>query len=300
MICSSSVVMVRPRNFHLNPQTILDNHFQTVIGIPSREEIEYTIEKEFKDIESQLNRAGIDVKVFEQSDNLNTPDAIFPNNWFSTHPEHIVCLYPMKAPNRRLERRQEIIEWLQERYYKTNDFSTYESQGKFLEGTGSLVLHHKHRVAFAAISDRTHPKLVVEWCKSLNYRPVMFAARDKNGNPIYHTNVVMCLGNGFTICCMEAITSATERKLIAEELERIGNIVLDISLEQLHHFSGNGIQLKSKSGEPVFLLSKNGWEHLSVFQREMIKANTKVVTPDLQLTEQLGGGSARCMVAELF
>jgi hypothetical protein len=300
MIFSSSVAMIRPRNFHLNPQTILDNHFQTRVKSYSREEIETIIDKEFTDIHQQLLAAGIDVNVFEQSDNLDTPDAIFPNNWFSTHPEHIACLYPMKAPNRRLERRKEIVDWIRARYYKVNDLTPFELQGKFLEGTGSLVLQHKERVAFAAISDRTHPKLVVDWCKAMKYRPVMFSAEDKNGNPIYHTNVIMCFGKGFTICCMAAIRSATERKIVAEELQHSENIILDISLDQLHHFSGNGIQLKSKTGEPVFLLSKNGWEHLSVFQREIIKANSKVITPDLLLTEQLGGGSARCMVAELF
>jgi hypothetical protein len=284
----------------LNPQTILDNHFQTGVNTLNREEIESTIEKEFEDINYQLVNSGISVTVFNQDDGLDTPDAIFPNNWFSTHPEHIACLYPMKAPNRRMERRKEITDWLRTHYYKINDFSFNEEQGKFLEGTGSLVLDNENRTAYAAISDRTHPKLVVDWCRSMKYKPVLFSACDKNSNPIYHTNVVMCIGNGFTICSLAAIRSNAERRLLAEELEASGNIILDISLEQLHHFSGNGLQLKSKTGEYVFLISKNGWDHLSVFQREIIKANSKVITPVLSLTEQLGGGSARCMVAELF
>ncbi|MEY4594548.1 MAG: hypothetical protein RIQ47_958 [Bacteroidota bacterium] len=297
---SSSVVMVRPRNFHLNPQTILDNHFQTVINTLNREEIENTIEIEFDGIYNELINAGINVKAFNQDDGLDTPDAIFPNNWFSTHPEHIACLYPMKAPNRRLERRKEITDWLRARYYKINDLAFNEEQGKFLEGTGSLVLDNKNRMAYAAVSDRTHPKLVVDWCRSMNYKSVLFSACDKNSNPIYHTNVVLCIGNGFTICCFSAIRSEAERRIVAEALENSGNIILDISMEQLHHFCGNGLQLKSKTGEHVFLISKNGWEHLSVFQREIIKENSTVITPNLSLTEQLGGGSARCMVAELF
>lgn len=176
---SSSVVMVRPRNFHLNPQTVMDNHFQSFISSMTREDIEDAIEAEFEDIQGKLINAGITVNVFDQADGLDTPDAIFPNNWFSTHPEHIACLYPMKAPNRRLERRKEITDWIRARYYKINNFTGFEEQGKFLEGTGSLVLDNQKRTAYAAVSDRTHPKLVLDWCKAMNYKPVLFSAEIK-------------------------------------------------------------------------------------------------------------------------
>ncbi|MFM9052533.1 MAG: arginine deiminase-related protein, partial [Bacteroidota bacterium] len=237
---------------------------------------------------------------FEQTDDSDTPDAIFPNNWFSTHLEMKLVLYPMKAENRRLERRREIIEWLGTRYTEMIDFSSFEKQGRYLEGTGSLVLDHLHRKAFAAVSDRTHQKLVLEWGRKMDFEIHLFSASDKNKNPIYHTNVVLALGHGFALAGLDAINSKGERDAVLSALSDTGRVIIELTTEQIHCFSANGLQLKNKFGNPVFVISKNGWEALSEEQKTIIRSMTEVITPSLTMTEQLGGGSARCMIAELF
>lgn len=297
---SNAVLMVRPRDFHCNPQTILDNHFQSIGFDFTRDEIEMKIQAEFDEFVGLLRAAGINVTIFEQSDDQDTPDAIFPNNWFSTHFDRKLVLYPMKALNRRLERRKEIIDWLSTRYTETIDLSAYENQGRFLEGTGSLVIDHDHRSAFAAISDRTHPKMVLEWGRRMGYEIQLFSASDKNSNPIYHTNVVMTLGRGFALVGLDAINSAAERKAVYAALSDTGREIIELTTEQIHFFSGNGLQLVDKNGDPLFVLSKNGWNALTEPQKIVIRSLTEVVTPSLNMTEQLGGGSARCMIAELF
>ena len=297
---AEKVLMVRPRDFRCNPQTALDNHFQSIEFSFSRDEMEQQVNEEFDHYVSLLHEAGIETIIFNQSDSNDTPDAIFPNNWFSTHQDAGMVLYPMKAPNRRTERREDIIAWLSRSYSRVIDLSPFELQEKFLEGTGSLVLDQLHRIAYAVISDRTHPRLVIEWAKKMNYSVNLFSAHDKNHNPIYHTNVVLCLGNEFAMICPEAINSDAERKNILESLKKIRPNIIELTLEQVYHFAANGLQLSNKAGTPVFILSKNGWDSLNQSQRDKIKKLTQVVTPDLRMIEQLGGGSARCMVAELY
>lgn len=297
---TGNVLMIRPRDFHCNPQTIMDNHFQSIEFDFSRDEIEANIQEEFEGLVSMLRSKGINVSIFEQTDKADTPDAIFPNNWFSTHADGKVVLYPMKAPNRRLERRQDIVEWLKSRYTETIDLSRFESEGKFLEGTGSLVIDHDNRIAYAAISDRTHPKMVMEWGKRMNYEVLLFSARDKNQNPIYHTNVVLALGNGFALVAADAINSTSERNALLRSLSESKRDIIQLTMDQVLCFSGNGLQLTGKNNTPVFILSKSGWDALTEPQRIIIRSSTDVITPDLRLTEQLGGGSARCMIAELF
>ena len=297
---ASNVLMVRPRDFHVNPQTILDNHFQSIDHVQSREEIESRIQVEFNQLAQALIQAGIKVNIFEQSDGMDTPDAIFPNNWFSTHTNGTLVLYPMKAINRRLERRHEIIQWLQKEYSTLIELTQFEKHDKFLEGTGSLVLDRSREIAYAAISDRTHPRLVLDWCHHMNYEPVLFSARDKNRNPIYHTNVVLSLGNNFILAGLDTISDITERSLLEKSLNQESVIIIELSLEQIHQFAGNGLQLINHAGEPVFVLSSGAWKSLTSIQQELIESKTRVIHVDLSLTEQLGGGSARCMLAELF
>lgn len=294
------VLMVRPRNFHLNPQTLQDNHFQSIEYVYSREEIESRIASEFDQLAQALQDQGIETRIFNQEDALDTPDAIFPNNWFSTHRNQTLILYPMKAENRRWERRPDIIQWLSSQYRSTLDFTEHEKSGRILEGTGSLVLDRVNRVAYASVSDRTHPKLVIEWCQKMNYRPVLFAAQDMNEKPIYHTNVVIAAGNGFMLVGKDAVGQASERSALNQHLNESGHTIIELSLEQLHQFAGNGLQLTNDKGEPVFVLSTGAWNSLSLFQQQTMLAHTQVIHSDLTLTEQLGGGSARCMLAELY
>ncbi|MFM7217665.1 MAG: citrulline utilization hydrolase CtlX [Bacteroidota bacterium] len=292
--------MIRPKDFYCNPQTILDNHFQSIQFEFTREDIERSIQEEFEEFVSMLRHAGVTVYIFEQDDGLDTPDAIFPNNWFSTHEVGKLVLYPMKALNRRMERRKEIIEWLGTKYQQTVDLSAFELQGKFLEGTGSLVLDRENKLAFAAISDRTHPKMVVEWGRRMDYQVMLFSAADMNGNPIYHTNVALCLGEDFALVGMDSIRSATERHELMKTLIATGREIIPLQLSQVHSFSANGIQLKDREGNPVFVISQTGWDALYPEQKNRIERSTRVLIPALRMTEQLGGGSARCMVAELF
>jgi hypothetical protein len=296
-IFANHVLLVRPKTFHSNPETAADNHFQKK---GHGEEYAAQANRELDGLLAALGNHGIATTVFEITDNLDTPDAIFPNNWFSTHRTGELVLYPMKAANRRTERRIEIIRFLEQEFDKTFDMSGFEDSGRYLEGTGSLVLDRKNRVAFAALSERTDPSLLRTWCKTLGYYPVLFTAVDGNGRPVYHTNVVMNIGNGFAAAALENIPDENERREVLQRLTEGGRRLVQLTGKQLESFAGNGLQLSSEAGQPVYLLSSTGWRSLEVHQQSLISECTAVITPDLSVIEQTGGGSARCMVAELF
>jgi hypothetical protein len=296
-IFANHVLLVRPRSFRSNPETATDNHFQK-----TGQGAEYAVQAnlELDGMLTALGNQGITTTVFEITDDLDTPDAIFPNNWFSTHRTGELVLYPMKAANRRTERRNEIIRLLKKEYRKTFDMSGFEDSGKYLEGTGSLVLDRQNRIAFAAVSERTDPALVGIWCKTLDYEPVVFTALEGNGRPVYHTNVVLNIGNGFAAAALDNIPDEKERHHVQQRLKEGGRQLVPLTGEQLEAFAGNGLQLSAHDGQPVYLLSSTGWESLDSHQKALIAECTAVITPDLHIIEQTGGGSARCMVAELF
>lgn len=297
---ASHVLMVRPRNFKSNPQTVLDNHFQKPAAGIDPTLAQELAETEFDRFVALLQDVGIAVTVIHQEDELDTPDAIFPNNWFSTHHDGTLTLYPMKAENRRAERRTSIIDKLQQAYTNLFDLREYEQHDSFLEGTGSMIIDHVHKNVFAAISERTHSELVTRWCDSMGYRPIVFSAIDREGQIIYHTNVMLHTGNGFAVIATSSIVDGTERAAVINALRSSDYELIDLSPDQVNEFAGNGLQLKNKNGEYIYVLSKRGWESLSDNQRERIKSRTHVITPDLSTIERLGGGSARCMMAELF
>lgn len=282
--------MVRPASFGYNIQTT-DNSFQQEINASEEEVL-----AEFGNMVVKLQEAGIKVTVIDDSPATICPDAVFPNNWFSTSCNRII-LYPMYAENRRRERRDDLISLIRNEKEIT-DLTSGEHEGLFLEGTGSLVLDHLHKTAYAALSNRTHPDLVKEWSNITGYKPVMFTATDAGGNVIYHTNVMMCVGTGYVIVCTEAIENKTDREIVLEEFRKNGQVVIEISREQVAAFAGNMLELEGQ--ERRLLMSLRAYNCLSAQQLEMIKKNAAPLPIPIPTIETVGGGSVRCMVAELF
>lgn len=295
---AKKVLMISPRNFISNPETSIDNSFQAVRDANTNPETEAL--EEFTRLENLLVSNGIDVKVYAQTDELFTPDAIFPNNWFSTHPEGKLFLYPMKALNRRSERRKNIIDELKINYPVVTDYSGYEKEGHFLEGTGSMVIDTENSIVYAAKSQRTSTQLLKEWSAKMNYEPVIFKAQDQNHSIVYHTNVVMTLGDKFAIVCMESIREDSENNLLRTKLEEYGKEIIEISLEQMHAFCGNCLLIQNANGEHLLVMSTRSYSAFTAQQKNKIEKYAKIIHTDLHTIENYGGGGARCMLAELF
>ena len=295
---AKKVLMISPRNFISNPETSIDNSFQAATDGNSNPVTEAL--EEFTRLKNLLVANGIDEKVYAQTDELFTPDAIFPNNWFSTHPEGKLFLYPMKALNRRSERRKNIIEDLKRNYPELTDYSGYEKESHFLEGTGSMVIDSENRIVYAAKSQRTSTQLLKEWSAKMNYEPVIFEAEDQNHSIVYHTNVVMTLGDKFAIVCMDSIRQDAEKKLLRNKLEETGKEIIEISLEQMHAFCGNCLLLQNANREHLLVMSTRSFDTFTPQQKNIIEKFAKIIHTDLHTIENYGGGGARCMLAELF
>ena len=295
---AKKVLMISPRNFISNPETSVDNSFQAATDANSNPETEAL--EEFTRLKNLLLSNGIEVKAYAQKDELFTPDAIFPNNWFSTHPEGKLFLYPMKALNRRSERRKNIIDELKINYPYLTDFSGYEKESHFLEGTGSMVIDTENRIVYAAKSQRTSIALLKEWSAKMNSESVVFEAEDQNHSIVYHTNVVMTLGDKFAIVCMDSIREDSEKNLLRNKLEATGKEIIEISLGQMHAFCGNCLLLQNAHGEHLLVMSTRSFQAFSSQQKNNIEKYTKIIHTDLHTIENYGGGGARCMLAELF
>ncbi len=292
--------MIEPGNFYSNPQTAFDNFFQQNSKSDSPDLVNSSAMDEFYSFKNKLTEAGIDVTVFKQEDQLNTPDAGFPNNWFSTHPDGTLVLYPMHAENRRQERRPHIISILRKRYPTFVDLTFHESKNVFLEGTGSLVIDHVHRIAYASLSKRTNTQVLNEWAERMNQELITFTSRDKNEQVIYHTNVMMCVGDEFGIVCLEAIRDKKERLLVQSKLKLTHHEIIKISLDQMHHFCGNCLVLENLSGEKFLIMSDRAFRSFEKNQLETMQQFCTILHSDLNTLETFGGGGARCMIAELF
>ena len=292
--------MVEPGDFYSNPQTAFDNFFQQEMKNISREKINASALKEFHAFENKLTLAGIDVTVCRQDDGLMTPDAVFPNNWFSTHPEGTIVLYPMNAGNRRLERRPGIIVQLRKSYSRLVDLTNHESNNKSLEGTGSLVIDHAHGITYASLSQRTDPAVLKKWSEEMNHELITFTSYDSNQQIIYHTNVMMCLADEFAVVCMDAIRSDEERKAVQSRLIATQHEIIEISMEQMHHFCGNCLALENTSGKKLLAMSDNAYNHFTKDQLRTIETYCSIIHSNLETLETFGGGGARCMLAELF
>ena len=297
---AKKVLLIDPGNFFSNPQTAHDNFFQQDHNPAVADEINQKALEEFNSLRQKLVASGIHAEVYIPDDGLETPDAVFCNNWFSTHEESTLILYPLKAPNRRLERRGDLINQLKTRYNSCIDLSSNENKNLFLEGTGSLVLDHENKIAFASLSQRTDINVLSDWSKLMNYETVTFISYDADGQVIYHTNVMMCIGTGFAIVCLDAISSKEEKSKVKSKLLQTGKTLIEISIEQVHHFCGNCLALQNDSQINFLVMSENAFQHFSKEQIATIEQYCQIICSDLKTIETFGGGSARCMLAELF
>ena len=296
---TDTVLMVSPVAFDYNEETAVNNAFQEEDGQSN------TAEKARKESDAYvklLKDNGINVITVEDTKKPHTPDSVFPNNWFSTHDDGTLVLYPMFAENRRLERKPAALEAIDANFDKkrTVDLTHYEEDGLFLEGTGSLVLDRVNKIAYACESPRTNKTVLDDFCKQLGYTPILFKAADADGMEIYHTNVMMHVGTEVAVVCLESIPDDAQRDAVRESLESSGKTIMEISFDQMNHFAGNMLELHNKDGEPCLIMSLTAYESLTKDQIEFLGSKMTLITPDLDCIEQNGGGSARCMIAEIF
>jgi len=299
-----AVVMIRPAHFAANTETAASNRFQApsdAHGRTSEADLAAAALAEFDALADALDGAGVGVHVVPGREAPVCPDEVFPNNWFSTHADGTLVRYPMLAPNRRLERRDDVVDVLRNLGYAVRtivDLTALETQGLYLEGTGSLVLDRAARVAFACVSPRTSPDAVRTFCARLGYEPVLFDAVDRDGHPIYHTNVMMSVGTRFALVCADAIRDASARGRVLDALRGHGKRVIEIGYPELHAFAGNLLELRGRDG-PVIALSRQALASLSDAQRGALAEHGVLVPVPVDTIETSGGGSVRCMLAEV-
>ena len=300
MSYATQLLMIRPVCFSFNRQTAPNNHFQQMPE--AGEDVQKLALEEFDAMVGLLETRGIPHLVIQDTVTPETPDSIFPNNWFSSHAGGTMVLYPMFAPNRRAERKGAVVKRILEATgaCRILDLSHWEKEGKYLESTGSMVLDRDTRTAYACLSPRTSPEVLEDFCRKMDYTPVPFHAVDRNGKPVYHTNVMMALGHSFAILCQEAFTSEAELQLVTESLRAHGKTLVDISLEQMEHFAGNMLEVSGERGESLLLLSQSAYDALREDQRAVLSREDTLVPIPIPHIESVGGGSVRCMLAELF
>ncbi|NNL83320.1 MAG: amidinotransferase [Winogradskyella sp.] len=302
---TNTILMVRPVKFRMNEQTAVNNYFQEDIDLKTSE-INLKAQEEFDAFVDKLRAAGITVIVENDDELADTPDSIFPNNWVSFHENGDVVIYPMFAENRRKERRDEIFMRLEDERYSIKhiiDYTSAEDEGFFLEGTGSLALDRVNRKAYCALSPRADEELVIEFCEDMEYTPVIFTANqtvDGERLPIYHTNVMMCLAENFAVICLDSIDDSKERKAVAKSLKDDGKEIIAITEEQMHSFAGNMLQLKGKNDQLYLVMSEAAHLSLRTDQINAIEKHCPILSSSLETIETCGGGSARCMMAEVF
>lgn len=296
---ANAVLMIRPHRFHPNPETAADNAFQQAVDGHEMAAVSAAAEREFEAAVETLRGAGVMVHVVDDTATPEKPDAVFPNNWFSTHHDGRVALYPMYSAARRRERRHDVIDELRKHYTITAvaDYSSSEERGEYLEGTGSLVLDHVNKLAYASLSQRTHSKVLEQFCADFGYEAVRFRSVSEDGRPIYHTNVMMCVGSEFALIGLEMIPDEAERSGVQNLLEATGKEVIELSPEQIAEFAGNAIELHN-SHEKLLVLSARAAAALTAAQRGRIEEYARLLPLTLP-TIELAGGSARCMIATI-
>lgn len=295
--------MVRPANFGFNEETAASNAFQSRNEKQAPEEIRRIARQEFDQFVKKLKTAGVNVIVAKDSVSPVKPDAVFPNNWVTFHQEGFIVTYPMFAPTRRKERRRKIIETVLAQGFKSSrrvNFEYNEKLDRFLEGTGSIIFDHQHRLAYACLSPRTDASLLEELCAELKYTAVVFHAVDGAGQDIYHTNVMMAMGEDFVVICLESVRDAGERDLLLRRFEETQKAVIDISLAQMNSFAGNMLQVRNQMGETILVMSSQAYQSLTPVQVQALSQRTQLLHSPIDTIEQYGGGSARCMMAEVF
>jgi len=302
---TNTILMIRPAHFRMNEQTAINNYFQENLE-DTDTDVTGSAQQEFDNFVEKLRAVGVNVVVVQDDAETDTPDAVFPNNWVSFHANGNVALYPMFAENRRLERREDVFLRLEDEGFKINDIVDYtsaEEEGVFLEGTGSLLLDRVNKKAYCALSPRAEEGLFVEFCEDFEYLPIMFTANQTvNGErkPIYHTNVMMCLAETFAVICLDTIDNKKERKLVVENLKADGKEIIAISEEQMHQFAGNMLQVQGSKGKRFLVMSASAHKSLTDDQIQRIENHCEILSSPLTVIETCGGGSARCMMAEVF
>ena len=302
MQSTSKVLMVRPVRFGFNEQTAGNNSFQKRGYELSAQDMAL---EEFDNFVTLLRANNVHVLVVEDTPEPHTPDSIFPNNWFSTHASGELVLYPMCAPNRRLERKESVLNVIKEigergKMRRIVDLTHWESENLFLEGTGSLIFDRKNRIVFACRSPRCDIAVLEDLCEKLDYEFLDFGAYDRDGKPIYHTNVMMCVGDKFVVACLDSIKNIDERTEFISFVEDCDKELIEISIDQMEQFAGNMLQLRSTGGEPLLIMSATAKRALTTDQLESLMSYCKIISPELESIETNGGGSARCMLAEIF
>ncbi|PCE64498.1 citrulline utilization hydrolase CtlX [Sediminicola luteus] len=300
---TNTILMVRPVAFKKNTQTAVNNYFQQD---GPHGDINAMAQTEFDALVKRLREHGVQVLVVEDTQVPDTPDSIFPNNWISFHADGTVGVYPMFAQNRRAERREDILEMLEAKGFVISDIVDYteaEEEGLFLEGTGSMVLDRVHRKAYCALSDRAHEDLFIEFCEDFEYDPILFTANQTVGNqrlPIYHSNVMLCVAETFAVICLESIDDKKERKVVLKQLKETGKEVIAISEAQMHAFAGNMLQVRGMGDRRYLVMSTAAYTSLRPDQIKTLEKHNPLLHSPLDTIETCGGGSARCMMAEVF
>ncbi len=296
---TSHLLMIRPVKFAYNAETAVNNSFQVASEDAA---VQQKALDEFDAFAEKLQANGIDVTIVQDTDEPHTPDSIFPNNWISFHSNGTIALYPMFAHNRRLERKQHVIDTIHQKFIVQHifDLSEYEAANHFLEGTGSMVLDRDNTIAYACISPRTDKNLLAQFCTHFNYQPVSFTANDENGLPIYHTNVMMCIADKYVVICLDSITDEDEKALVTKAIESAGKQLIAISFEQMNRFAGNMLQVRNKNGQQFLVMSTQAYESLDMHQIALLESFNPIIHSNIKTIETNGGGSARCMLAEVF
>lgn len=299
---TSNLLMVRPANFGFNPQTAVSNAFQTEAKSEDTADIKLEAIKEFDEFVNKLRANGIHVIVAQDGETPIKPDAVFPNNWVSFHINGTMILYPILTENRRLERQQSVINQVTTEFNVSReiDLSPHENDGKILEGTGSMILDRANRLVYACLSPRTDADLLEEFCKWADYKKVVFHSVDSDGMDIYHTNVMMAMGDKFVVICMESIKDEAERNMLYEQFKKTNKTIIDLSLAQVEAFAGNMLQVENKDGKTFLVMSEQAFKSLTPTQIERIESFTNILHAPIYTIEKYGGGSARCMMAEIF
>ena len=300
MQTTSTVFMVKPVRFGFNPQTAQSNAFQKKEGYGIQ--VQEAALREFLAYATLLRANGISIALAEDTQEPRTPDSIFPNNWFSTHEDGTLVLYPMAAPNRREERKGHFLEIIKKNFKvtRTVDLTHYEEEGLFLEGTGSMILDRENKIVYACRSPRTDMKVLDDFCTQLGYTPVTFESVDRNGQQIYHTNVMMCVGTAYAIVCLESIADPQGRQNVVTSLEKSGKKIIEITFDQVNKFAGNMLELRNGEGKKFLVMSATARKSLTSEQNRELSKTYRLLSPQLETIETNGGGSARCMLAEIF
>ena len=301
---TNNILMIRPVDFNFNHQTAINNHYQkTEDGLDAVNE---KAQKEFDLLVEKLQSNGINMLVFDDDLSHDTPDSIFPNNWITFHSNGDVALYPMFAINRRLERREDVLSFVEEKGFLINnivDYTSAENEDLFLEGTGSMILDRTNKKAYCSLSQRSSEEILIEFCEDFQYTPVVFNSFQNVNDqrlPIYHTNVMMCIAETFAVVCLESIDDESQQKNVVNHLSESGKEIIEISENQVEKFSGNMLQLKDTNGDSILVMSDSAHKALTKQQVDKIQKHCKILSSPIPTIETCGGGSVRCMIAEVF